>query len=156
MNQLQRFDISDFFNEVQAPIFIIDAEGIIFFNQYFKENFLMPENNWKNLFNSDNQLNLLTQFFKNGDSVKSKLLKAIENKDRLLIPHYWEFTSLASDSQKRFLVAKGDRKEVIPEIPEINPISKLGVYPIEEIEYLRTILHNTHDLISILDEEGTY
>lgn len=156
MNQLQRFDVSDFFNEVQAPVFVINAEGIIFFNQYFKENFLLPENNWKLLFTSHDQLKLLTQFFQNGETVKRKFFKAIENKDRVNISHYWEFTSLASDSQNRFLVAKGDRKEVIPEIPVINSISKLGDYPIEETEYLRTILHNTHDLIAILDEDGTY
>ena len=156
MNQFLRFDISDFFNEVQAPMFIIDAEEIIFFNTYFKENFLLPQDDWKILFSSEDHLSVLSQFFEKGEPLKEKLLKAIENYDGVNVPHLWEFTNLPSSYQNGFLVAKGYIKKEIKKtarfIPELNSEKPIK----DEIQYLRTILHNSHDLISILDEKGTY
>ncbi len=50
MTHFQQFDISDFFNEIQEPLFLMDSEDILFFNRFFLENFNPISDNWKLFF----------------------------------------------------------------------------------------------------------
>ena len=56
MNQFSQFDISDVFNEINDPLFIIDEEEVIFFNKFFIENFLPISDNWMDFFKDDELL----------------------------------------------------------------------------------------------------
>lgn len=155
MEQFHRFDISDFFDQYKAPLFLMYEEEIIYVNKFYKENFKNLPENWRDFFSSKEARNKLEEFFKSGQEIDSKIYQSIITKDGLSLSYNWDFTNLPSNYQSRFLVAKGEKKEIIPEKPDLF-LSDPSEYSKEEIQYLRTILNNTHDLIAILDSAGNY
>lgn len=155
MDQFQRFDISDFFDQFKAPLFLMDEEEVIYVNTYCKENFGPLPDNWREFFSSEEALAKLESFFETGQDINAKIYQTLISKDGTELSYNWDFTNLPSSYQGRFLVAKGEKREVIPEKPAMFLSDPLA-YTMEEIQYLRTILNNTHDLIAILDLDGNY
>ncbi len=155
IKRFERFDISNFFDEVQAPLVLLDAEDVIFVNAYFKEKFQELPEKWKDFFVKDEVREALSGFFENHQKIKTKAFQPLFDKTGLRRNFQWDFTNLPSSYEGRFLVGKGEEKEVIPEKPALF-IDDPEDYSQQEIQYLRTILNNTHDLIAILDEEGNY
>jgi len=155
MKRFESFDISNFFDEVRAPVIMFDENEIIFINVFFKENFQEPSGSWRNIFKKPVHQKLLEDFFKCGKIIKAKTFQTLADKEGIKRSFQWDFTNLPSSYDSRFLVAIGEEKEVIPEKPALF-IENPEDYSQQEIQYLRTILDNTHDLIAILDMEGNY
>ncbi len=155
MSHFVQFDISDFLNEIQEPLFLLDAEEIIFFNSFFESHFKPIEDDWKKFFAQANLSEELDLFFTEGIHPHGRLIKSLENKNGQKEPFEWVFINLPSSYTGRFLIAKGNRVRLIgQEIKE--EIFKPGGALTEELRYMQSILSNSHDLIVILDAEGIY
>lgn len=107
MSQFKQFDISDVFNEIKDPLFIIEAEEIIFFNTFFIEKFISISNSWREVIKDEEIVKSLDDFFETGivpkrSSLKSIKLKVFENQD-----YEWSFTNLPSSYSERFLIVRG-------------------------------------------------
>lgn len=155
MSQFQQFDISDFLNEFQEPLFLMDSEEIIFFNKYFLENFNPIEDDWRIYFDFADIINELGEFFESGKLPKTRVVKSLFAPDDRKERFEWEFINLPSSYNSRFLIAKGNR---IRTWDFGNNEGKLiqGGAMTEELRYMQSILKNSHDLIAILDKNGNY
>jgi len=156
MNQFSQFDISDVFNEINDPLFIIDEEEVIFFNKFFIENFLPISDNWMDFFKDDELLKELEDFFESGEIPKNTIIQDFETKIASDHDFEWSFANLPSSYTSKFLIVRGhdmkfqkdwNNKELL--------LHAQGSFP-EELKYVQSILSNSHDLIAILDEEGNY
>lgn len=154
MNQFNQFDISDVFNEINDPLFIIDAEEVIFFNKFFIENFLPISDNWMDFFKDDELLKELEDFFESGEIPKNTIIQDFETKIASDHDFEWSFANLPSSYTSKFLIVRGhdmkfqkdwNNKELL--------LHSQGSFP-EVLKYVQSILSNSHDLIAILDEEG--
>ncbi|MBN3519610.1 PAS domain S-box protein [Algoriphagus lutimaris] len=145
MTKFQQFDISHFFDQLREPLFLIDSEEIIFYNEFFKSNFISLHDHWKEFIQDPEVIELLESYF-DGDDLKPvsflKSLKSI-NSENLLFE--WSFTPLPSSYQDRFIIVKGVRSKLTNETQSDF-----------SLQYLESILTNTHDLITVLDKEGCY
>lgn len=155
MNQFQQFDISDFLNEIQEPLFLMDSEEIIFFNQYFRENFELPGDKWKSFLDLEELQQELIRFFKTGDLPSSRLVKSIKGLDGEKHGFEWVFINLPSSYTDRFLIVKGNRIKTDFDQEQEAELRQKGVIT-EELRYMQSILNNSHDLIVILDKAGNY
>lgn len=155
MDQFQQFDISDFFNQLEEPLFLMDSEEIIFFNKYFLENYLSIGDNWKSFFNQKNTISDLEHYFSVGKGPLPKvqaLLNTVADEEVII---EWCFTPLPSSYSSRFLIAKGRKIQKTDESIQVRRDSledALG----REHGYMQSILTNYHDLIAIFDREGNY
>ncbi len=155
MSHFVQFDISDFLNEIQEPLFLLDSDEIIFFNSYFETHFKELSDDWRQFFSQENLRFELHDFFANGNLPKGRLLKSLETKNGQKEPFEWVFINLPSSYSDRYLIAKGNRIRLIgQDIKE--EVFKPGGALTEELKYMQSILSNSHDLIVILDAEGTY
>ncbi|MFL0681659.1 MAG: PAS domain S-box protein [Algoriphagus aquaeductus] len=155
MNQFQQFDISDFLNQIQEPLFLMDSEEIIFFNQYFRENFELPGDKWKSFLDLEELQQELIRFFKTGDLPSSRLVKSIKGLDGEKHGFEWVFINLPSSYTDRFLIVKGNRIKTDFDQEQEAELRQKGVMT-EELRYMQSILNNSHDLIVILDKAGNY
>lgn len=155
MDQFQQFDISDFFNQLEEPLFLMDSEEIIFFNKYFLENYLSIGDNWKSYFHQNNTVSDLEYYFSEGKGPLPKvqaLLKTVADEEVII---EWCFTPLPSSYSSRFLIAKGQKIQKADDSNQVRRDSledALG----REHGYMQSILTNYHDLIAIFDKEGNY
>lgn len=154
MTEFQQFDISGFFNELQEPLVLIDAEEIIFYNQYFNENFKPIQDDWRLFFDSQELIASLDEFFQNGNLNSAQITRPLISLDGKNESFEWSFVNLSSSYQSRFLVAKGSHIKVGGLVPKEQLATGESVS--EELSYIRSILKNTHDLIAILDVSGNF
>lgn len=156
MDQFKQFDISDFFDAIQDPLFLIDSEDIIFFNSYFKENYELLNDQWREFFIDEKIIDSLEKFFESGDLPKGEYINSIKDKSGKLQKYEWSFVNLPSSYNSRFLVVKGSRiKFFSVDFQDGDFVNNKAVVS-HELGYIQSILSNSHDLIAILDEAGKY
>ena len=107
MNLFKQFDISDVFNEIKDPLFIIDSEEIIFCNKYLTEQYKVLGDSWKAVFESDEVEKLLDVFFRTGEVPVKRLYKSLPDKKGNLRPVEWAFVNLPSSYSDRYLIVRG-------------------------------------------------
>ena len=155
MDQFQQFDISDFFNYLEEPLFLMDSEEIIFFNKYFLENYSAIEDSWKSYFDQVKTITDLERFFLGEDRPLPKVLAKLASKAGEFVELEWSFTPLPSSYSSRFLIAKGQKTNqstIFPQGIQDNLEDAMS----REHRYMKSILTNYHDLIAIFDREGNY
>ena len=155
MDQFQQFDISDFFNQLEEPLFLMDSEEIIFFNKHFLENYQAVGDSWKNYFGQDKALVEVERFFAGENGSLPKVQANLVSKTGEEVALEWCFTPLPSSYSSRFLIAKGQK------IQKSTPSASVSRHNLEdaigrEHRYMQSILTNYHDLIAIFDREGNY
>ena len=156
MSELSQFDISNFFDELQEPLFLIDYEDIIFCNTYFLENFEKDSNLWRDFFLNEKIGNALDLFFENGEKPKGHFIKSIKDKLGDSHQYEWCFVNLLSSYNQRFLIVKGRKVKFLTKRSEPDFLIDVEVNLGDELKYMQSILKNSHDLIAILDERGFY
>lgn len=155
MSHFQQFDISNFLNEIQEPLFLMDSEEIIFFNDYFHKNFTPVKDNWNAFFARPELIRDLNNFFQNGITPQTRITKSLVSLDGIEHEFDWDFINLPSSYSSRFLVAKGHSfKPDASKQQEEKMIQ--GSQKIKELYFTQSILNNSHDLIAILDQDGNY
>ncbi len=155
MNQFNQFDISDFFDSIQDPLFLIDSEEFIFFNTHFTQNFEVIKEPWKTFFSDEKINSSLDNFFETGELSKIEFTNFIRDKSGEIRKYQWEFINLPSSYNSRFLVVKGFRIETYSQdCRKTNGDQELSES--FDLGYMQSILSNSHDLIAILDEAGRY
>jgi PAS domain S-box-containing protein len=155
MNQFQQFDISDFLNEIQEPLFLLDSDEIIFFNEYFHKNFNLISDNWKVFFDQPELQRELNNFFQNGTVTQARFTGYLISKDGKKQQFVWVFINIPSSYSARFLIAKGTPSNIIDSAPKPE-FSQSGQIISDELQFVQSVLNNSHDLIAILDSEGYY
>ncbi|SEF88585.1 PAS domain S-box protein [Algoriphagus boritolerans] len=155
MTHFQQFDISDFFNEIQEPLFLMDSEDILFFNRFFLENFNPISDNWKLFFDSPELTRALDDFFRTGSVPSLRISKSLLSKAGSLQQFDWGFINLPSSYNSRFLIAKGTESKGAVTNKATLGRSK-GEVISGELRYMQSILNNSHDMIAILDKDGNY
>ncbi|TDQ18760.1 PAS domain S-box-containing protein [Algoriphagus boseongensis] len=152
MSQFLQFDISDFLNELQEPLLMMDGSEILYLNDFWKSNFQVPNDDWKQFFEGKFLQEDLAVFFESGKIPSSKPIIGLKNSENQIKEFQWSFTPLHSSYSSRFLVAKG----VLVERENSNFETKS--YPLEQdkLAFFESILNNGHDLIAILDSKGQY
>lgn len=156
MSELNQFDISNFFDELQEPLFLIDFEEIIFYNTYFLENFEKKTDSWRDFFSNEKVSESLNLFFENGERPKVQFIKSIKDKLGKNHKYEWSFINLPSSYNRRFLIAKGRKVESFTESNKSDFLIDVELNLGNELKYIQSILNNSHDLIAILDEHGYY
>lgn len=156
MNQFNQFDISDFFDAIQAPLFLIDSEEIIFSNSYFAENFDLIQDQWRSFLSDQKIISTLENFFETGHLPMIEFIKPLKVKSGEIRNYNWEFINLPSSFNSRFLIVKGI--EIKPHLQDLPNESRGQKVPAKTSDptYLQSILINSHDFIAILDEGGSY
>lgn len=143
--------MSDFFDSIQDPLFLIDSHEIIFFNSYFKDNFELLNDQWRDFFIDEKINESLKIFFESGDLPKRGYIHLIKDKFGKSHKFEWSFMHLPSGYNSRFLAVKGSRINFFSvDFREGDSIVS------HELGYTQSILSNSHDLIVILDESGKY
>lgn len=157
MNPLQQFDISDFLNEIQEPLFLMDAEEIIFFNEFFSKNFISIQDSWLGYFDHPELSASLKGYFLSGELPKTSFVKSLSYPDGRKERFEWTFIKLPSSYNSKFLIAKGYKikAEGLDQGDYATDSIRSGTIS-EELRYMQSILNNSHDLIAILDREGNY
>ncbi|MFC3415031.1 PAS domain S-box protein [Algoriphagus hitonicola] len=156
MSQLQHFDISDFLNEIKEPLFLMDSEEIIFWNSYAKEQFEGLPDSWKTWFENEDFIQLINEFFQSGVVPNRNFYKTLSHQNGEKIRFEWSFTNLPSSYTSRFLIVKGSRVKYYGSSPFRHHLTRESNQEKEELNYIQSILNNSHDLIAILDEQGNY
>ena len=105
---LNNFDISDFLNEIQEPLFLFDSDEIIFWNRYSKENFSNLPEDYKSWIQQEELLAQLAKFFESGEVPESRWFKSLQTQEGHLQRFEWSFTNLPSTYTSRFLIAKAN------------------------------------------------
>lgn len=155
MSQFQQFDISDFLDEVQEPMILMDAEEIVFFNRFFREKLASISDDWRLFFDRSGVLDELDLFFEKGTVPKSRVIQDLVLADGGAARFEWAFIHLPSSYTSRFLIAKGT--QLREERNVAGGAFPLRVGPLaDELSFMQSILDNSHDLIAILDENGNY
>jgi PAS domain S-box-containing protein len=156
MNNLNQFDISSFFDELQDPLFLIDSEEIIYKNKYFKKIFEDIPDSWASTFSNPKLLGDLRVFFEKGLGPNLTTVKSIKDKIGENHQYEWSFTNLPSSFQSRFLIVKGRKVKFFTESQNEDYLTDSGINLGDELRYMQSILNNSHDLIAILDQNGNY
>lgn len=134
----------------------MDSEEIIFWNSYAKEQFQALPESWKLWIENDDFSQKIVRFFETGEVPNRNFYKTLRHQDGEKIRFEWSFTNLPSTYTSRFLIVKGSRVKYFGSHPFRNPWSNESFQEKEELNYIQSILNNSHDLIAILDEQGIY
>lgn len=148
MKQFNQFDISDVFNEVSEPLFVIEAEEIIFINTFFLENFRKIPFEWKSSILEEGVVQSLTDFFESGVLPKNTLLKNIQPLDSA--QYEWSFTNLPSSYSQRFLIVRGHQIKFPSEEDDLLAQTKEGLLKSEE-KYRTLVEESTEIIFSLSD-----
>ncbi|SFN82330.1 PAS domain S-box-containing protein [Algoriphagus ornithinivorans] len=156
MSQFHQFDISDFFNEINEPLFLMDSEEIIFWNNTATENFKNLPEDWKAWISNEELEQKLLLFFKEGILPQITYFKSLEKKCGEFQRFEWVFVNLPSSYSSRFLIVKANPIKFLGNKAIENSILNKQEQTVGELSYIQSILHHSHDLIAILDEQGNY
>lgn len=156
MSELNQFDISNFFDELQEPLFLIDSEDIVFFNAFFTENFEKKSDSWQDFFNNKRVEECLQVFFENGETPKVQFIKSIKDNLGEYHQYEWSFVNLPSTYNRRFLIVKGQKIKLHSRGIQSDLLTEGEANHGSELKYMQSILNNSHDLIAVLDEKGYY
>jgi PAS domain S-box-containing protein len=156
MNKFNQFDISSFFDELRDPLFLIDSEEIIYKNKYFNNNFEDIPDSWASTFSNPKLLREIFVFFEKGIAPYLTAVKGIKDKLGENHQYDWSFTNLPSSFQRRFLIVTGRKVKFFSESQNEDHLTDSEINLEDKLRYMQSILNNSHDMISILDEHGNY
>lgn len=150
MNQFNQFDISDVFNEIKSPLFIIESEEIIFFNKFFIENFIPISDSWREVFNNEELVNSLDIFFDSGEVPKDAIIESILPKVFDNQQYEWSFTNLPSSYTERFLIVRAHDMKFLSEKYVREQQAKEALLKSEE-KYRTLVEESTEIIFSLSD-----
>ncbi|SHO59606.1 PAS domain S-box protein [Algoriphagus zhangzhouensis] len=156
MSDFNQFDISDFFNEVKEPLFLMDSEEIIFWNDYAKENYSDLSEDWKTWFSNPELIEMLNEFFANGVVPDVYYFHSLQKKNGEQERYEWGFVNLPSSYSSKFLIVKANKIRNSNGFNSDFSILKSESEANQQLGYMQSIIHHSHDLIAILDEKGNY
>lgn len=156
MSDFNQFDISNFFNEVKEPLFLMDSDEIIFWNDYAKENYANLSYDWKTWFSNPEMVEMLDQFFEGGMVPNVYYFHSLQKKDGEQERLEWGFVNLPSSYSSRFLIVKANKIRNSFGFNSDFSILKSESEANQKLGYMQSIIHHSHDLIAILDENGNY
>lgn len=149
MDQFKQFDISDVFNEINDPLFIIESEEIIFFNRYFIDNFIETSHFWRKVILDEEVVKELDVFFATGKVPSNAFLPSIEPKTKGVQIYGWSFTNLPSSYSDRFLIVRAhDMKSLFEE----NRKREVNEEILKSEEKYRTLVEESTEIIFSLSE----
>ncbi|TNF41503.1 MAG: PAS domain S-box protein [Cytophagales bacterium] len=151
MISFQQFDISDFLNELDEPVMLLDAEEILYFNTFFLKHYQPLNENWKSYFSSPEIGMELDHFFQTGKKTEAKFTSQLITKGGGDQSIEWSFYSLPSSYTSHFLIAKGLAKPKKSDGQQDQILNSS-----RRADFMQSILNNSYDLIAILDEKGKY
>ncbi|GMQ24012.1 hypothetical protein Aoki45_06940 [Algoriphagus sp. oki45] len=151
MISFQQFDISDFLNELDEPVMLLDAEDILYFNSHFLNHFQPPNEDWKSYFKSKEIIEGLNRFFLTGEKTTAKYFSSLTTQKGQIQTIEWSFFPLPSSYTSHFLIAKGLVEKV-----ERSTGNESNHDSSRRADFMQSILNNSYDLIAILDEQGRY
>ncbi|WP_158093915.1 hybrid sensor histidine kinase/response regulator [Algoriphagus ratkowskyi] len=150
MNQFNQFDISDVFNEINSPLFIIESEEIIFFNKFFIDNFIPISDFWREVFQDEELVSSLNLFFDTGNVPKNTLIESLQPKIFDNQQYEWSFTNLPSSYTDRFLIVRAHDMKFLSEKYAQEQRAKLILLKSEE-KY-RTLVEKSTEIIFSLSD----
>ena len=156
MTKFQQFDISDFFDQMSEPLFMIDSEEIIFFNKHFRSNFELLDDDWKLFIDNSSVQENMEKYFAGEELKQISFYKSLKTQDSEFHLFEWSFVPLPSSYTDRFLILKGVRSKFYAEYMQADQPGNTLEQANYNLRYLESILNNTHDLITVLDEDGNY
>ncbi|WP_339869540.1 ATP-binding protein [uncultured Algoriphagus sp.] len=149
MDQFKQFDISDVFNEINDPLFIIESDEIIFFNNYFIENFMKTSHLWREVILEEKVVQELDAFFKTGKIPSNAFLTSIEQKAKGDKRYGWSFTNLPSSYSDRFLIVRGhDMRSLLDQ----QRLEEINEELLKSEEKYRTLVEESTEIIFSLSE----
>lgn len=150
MSQFNQFDISDVFNEIKDPLFILESEEILFFNKFFTENFVPVPDLWREVFEGDDIVKAFELFFETGKVPENAFLRSIVPKIFTNQDYEWSFTNLPSSYSARFLIARGHDVRLLSNKYLKEQRSKEDLLKSEE-KYRRLVEESTEIIFSLSD-----
>lgn len=156
MSDFNQFDISDFFNEVKEPLFLMDSEEIIFWNDYARDNFIDLTEDWKAWFSNPEMVEMLSDFFTKGVVPDVYYFHSLQKKNGEQERFEWGFVNLPSSYSSKFLIVKANKIRNSNGFNSDFSILKGESEANQQLGYMQSIIHHSHDLIAILDEKGNY
>ncbi|GAB2631474.1 PAS domain S-box protein [Belliella aquatica] len=153
MSLFTKYDISNFFDEINEPLLVFNQEEVIYFNKYYRENFIEQPDDWRLIFD-DSQIQVeINDFFDKGELPKMEYIKSLQNNQGGIISFQWKFTNLPSSYQERIFVAQG-RLHTNPK--GLTHHYELGRESDRDLNLIKSILRYSHDMVAILDKNGIY
>lgn len=150
MKQFNQFDISDVFNEIKAPLFIIESEEIIFFNKFFTEKFKEIPFAWKSSITEEEVVKSLEEFFETGIVPENTFLNKIKPKEGNATDFEWSFTNLPSSYSEKFLIVMGHAVKLPPKKHEKK--TKTREELLQSEEKFRTLVEESTEIIFSLSD----
>ena len=150
MNQFNQFDISDVFNEIRDPLFILESKEILFFNKFFIENFIPISDYWREVFDDEELVKSLDLFFETGivpnnTELNLVLPKVFDNQQ-----YEWSFTNLPSTYSERFLIVMAHDMKFLSERYRKEQLAKEELLKSEE-KYRTLVEESTEIIFSLSD-----
>ncbi|WP_425639363.1 ATP-binding protein [Algoriphagus yeomjeoni] len=150
MRQFNQFDISDVFNEINDPLFVIESEEIIFFNKFFKKHFQEIPFDWRSSITEKELVASLEEFFKTGIVPKNTFLKKVRPKELSSIKYEWSFTNLPSSYSEKFLIVRGHPLKFQSKAGELLARTREELQQSEE-KYRTLVEESTEIIFSLSD-----
>ncbi|REG88650.1 PAS domain-containing hybrid sensor histidine kinase/response regulator [Algoriphagus antarcticus] len=151
MNQFSQFDISDVFDEINAPLFVLDSEEIIFFNKFFVANFVPISDSWRDVFKDNELVKSLNNFFETGEVPKNAVLDSLVPKVFDNQQYEWSFTNLPSDYSVRFLIVRAHEMKFLSEKFMKDHKTKEDLLK-SEVKYRTLVEESTEIIFSLSDK----
>ncbi|PZX50905.1 ATP-binding protein [Algoriphagus chordae] len=150
MTQFAQFDISDVFNEINDPLFIIESEEIIFYNKFFTENFFPISDSWRDVIDDEEVVKALNKFFETGEVPKNVFLNSLKPKIFDNQQYEWSFTNLPSSYSGRFLIVRAHAMRFLSEKYKKEQLAREKLLKSEE-KYRRLVEESTEIIFSLSD-----
>jgi PAS domain S-box-containing protein len=149
--------ISGFFDKMAEPTIAFSDEEIIFknkaFEAFFKEDFV----SWHQIFDDPVIQQHLKLFFLEGDLPLDEHVTYSEGESGEIRRITWTFENLPVNYLKRICLAKVKLNNSLQDIKLISANDEtVGYNFLENLDFIQSILHNSHDMLALLDENGIY
>lgn len=153
MSLFTKFDISNFFDEMNEPLIVFNQEETIYFNKYYSENFNDQPDDWRTIFDNSQIQIEINEFFDKGELPKMEFIKTLQNSQGEMRSFQWKFINLPSSYQERIFVAQGSP---VAATKELTHLYNFGQESDIDLNLIKSILRYSHDMVAILDEHGIY
>lgn len=154
MEELQHFNITDVFNEVNAPMLIVDESGVLFANEFYNQNYKVDNQVLQSILYELSNRDSLDLTDENKEAFKTKVIKSLQSISGDFQLFEWSFIYLPTKYKSKFLMVKGSPLTE-NELGFLNSSSYSSVV-YSKLRELSGIISNTHDFVVVLDAEGRH